>query len=136
MKSRVVVSVLIEKDGELLFGRKKANRRPYPNTWLTIGGGVDLETETLEEGLRREVREETGLELSNIRKLAFDEDVEPDNEGKDVHYLFLTFVAQCQSGTAKAGDDIVELKWVPIEDLSKINLPRPTIKLFKELKWL
>jgi 8-oxo-dGTP pyrophosphatase MutT (NUDIX family) len=51
----VGVLALIERDGALLLERRSDCGR-----WGLIGGGVDVE-ESLEDGLRREVREETGL---------------------------------------------------------------------------
>lgn len=136
MKSRVVIGVLIEKDGAYLFGKKKINTGPYPNTWVMIGGGINLDEETIEDGIKRETKEETDLEIADLKRLSFDEDTEPDKNGVPTHYLFLVYTAKYLKGIEKPGDDIVELKWIRKEDFKKYPLARPTVKLFKEIGWL
>lgn len=136
MKSRVVTGVLIEKDGSYLFGRKRKNVGPYPNTWVMIGGGLDLDKESIEEGIRRETLEEAGLEIHNLKRLSFDEDTESDKNGTETHYLFLVYTASYLSGVERPGDDVVELKWIKRNDFNKYPMSRPTVKLFREIGWI
>src|SRR3954453_23364104 len=89
MKHRLVVVALIEREGKILLGRKAPGRGPYPGTWHLPGGGVDLSTETCEEALRREVREETGLEVGETEPVAWDTDVQEDRAGEDTYFVFL-----------------------------------------------
>lgn len=133
MKSRVVVVAVVEKEGKYLVGQKPEGIGPYPNTWHTLGGGVDLENETLEEAVKRETREEAGIEINNIKPIAFDEDNEPDKHGEMTHYVFLSFKADYVLGEIQAGDDMANLIWASREELSKLNLNKPSRKLFKSL---
>ena len=135
MKTRVIVSAVIEKNNVLLFGKKKANIGPYPNTWHLVGGGVH-DGESLYDAIRREIREEAGIEVEISRSLGFDEDYEPNKHGEMTHYIFLVFLAKYVSGEIKADDDIEKLEWMPKEKLSQIKLNRPSIKLFKEMGYL
>lgn len=134
MKSRVIVVGLIEKNGSFLLGKKPGNIGPYPNTWHIPGGGIDLGEESLEEALRREIKEETGIEIQNIESTGFDEDNEPNKHGEMTHYVFLDFRAEWLSGEIKAGDDMKGLKWIQKDELKNLNLNKPTQKLFKKLK--
>ena len=134
MKQRTIVSAVIEKENQLLFGKKKENIGPYPNTWHLLGGGI--EEETLEEALKREVHEESNIEIEIVKKLGFDEDYEPDKNRKMTHYIFLVYLAKYISGEPKPKDDIEELKWIPKKELDKYSLTRPSIKLFKEIGYL
>jgi len=136
MKTRIVVSALIRKGDSYLFGRKKPGVGPYPNSWVTIGGGVEIGKETLEEALRREIKEEIGVVTGPMKRVSFDEDDEPDKNGEMTHYIFLTFETEYLSGELHPGDDIVEVKWFPKSELSGTNLSRPSQKLFRELKLL
>ena len=130
-KTRRVVAVIIEKDDMLLFGRKAKNKRPYPNKWLLIGGGIE-DNETVIEALRREVTEETAIELEDIEPLFIEEDdVVKDNER--VHYVFLIVRARWKSGKPKPGDDIVELRWVKRDELVTLDLPSPSTRIFKKM---
>lgn len=133
MNSRIVVAAVIRKGDYLLFGTKEKDRGPYPNTDLILGGGVDLDKETLHEAILREIKEEAGIEVSIIKELGFDEDYEPDKNNIMTHYLFITFLADYVSGEIKPNDDIKNLKWVHKKDIQNLRLNRPTIKLFKKL---
>jgi len=135
MKARVVVTTLIEKNGKILLGQKPKDVGPYPNTWHLPGGGVNLENESLEDAVRREVKEETGLEITKMERVSFDEDYEPDKRGDMTHYLFLVYKVTPKSMNAKAADDIVELKWFAKSELKKLPLTRPSVKFFKEIGW-
>lgn len=136
MKSRVIVVGLIEKDGKILLGKKPENIGPYPNTWHIPGGGVNLGEETIEDALRRELREEAGIEIDNIEPLGFDEDREPNKHGEMMHYIFLDFKAQYASGEVKAGDDIHHLQWIEKSELKNLNLNKPTLKLLRKLNYI
>lgn len=136
MKSRVIVSAIIERDGKYLLGQKAPNVGPYPNTWHLIGGGVDLENESLEEGLRREIREETGLEVEEIKRIAFDENTTENKHGEMTHYVFLIHHVQAKSGEVMPNDDIVDAQWFVKEELKNLSLTPPSQKLLRELGWI
>ena len=66
---RVGLAVLILKDGKVLLGHRSAHRKDTggrfePDTW-TVPGGKQEFGETMYEGAVREVREETGLKISD-----------------------------------------------------------------------
>jgi 8-oxo-dGTP diphosphatase len=133
MKFRVIVVGLIEKNNQYLLGKKPENIGPYPNTWHLPGGGIGLDEETLEEALRREMEEEAEIKIDKIEALGFDEDYEKDKHGEMTHYIFLDFKANYLSGEINANDDMKKLKWVEKNMLKKLNLNKPTKKLFKKL---
>ncbi len=135
MKYRVIVSAIIEKEGKYLFGKKPKDVGPYPNTCHLLGGGVNPEEESLEEALRREIREEAGITLKNIERLSFDEGYAQNKYGEDVHYLFHVYKAEYESGEVTPGDDIAELMWLSKEDIKTAPFPTPSEKLFTELGW-
>jgi len=134
IKTRVIVSAIIENDDKLLFGKKKENVNPYPNTWHLVGGGIE-EGELLEESIKREIREEANIEVKIKEMVGFDDDFEPNKYGEMTHYIFLVFRAAYVSGKLKADDDIVALKWFSKSELPK-ELSRPSIKLFKKLGYI
>ncbi|MFA4872710.1 MAG: NUDIX domain-containing protein [Patescibacteria group bacterium] len=130
MRTRIVVSALIEQEGKILLGRKKPGVGPYPDTWHLPGGGIEEEDKTLEEALQREVREETGLEVAVSDSIGFDEDLEPNKEGEETHYIFLVHKTRVSGGTLKPSSDLVALQWFPQNELKNLPLTMPSQKLF------
>jgi 8-oxo-dGTP diphosphatase len=99
---------VLERDGLVLLGRRRND--PGMGKW-DLPGGFLHEEEDAVEGLRREVREETGLELEPLEFLG------TWNEsywGRDV--LCLTWFARAAGGEERAGDDLVELAWFSAGD--------------------
>lgn len=78
---------------------------PYAGAWLLPGGGVDA-GESVEEGLRREMREETGCEVADVRQVA---SYEVDERTQDFKALVHLFTARA-IGEAKAEDGSA-VKW-------------------------
>ncbi len=102
------VQVLIERDGRVLLGRRRDD--PGAGLW-DIPGGFLHEGEDALAGLRREVREETGLELETTEFLG------TWNEAywyRDV--LCLTWLGRATGGEERPGDDLVELRWFGRDD--------------------
>src|SRR3990167_1884954 len=75
----VVITAIIVKDGKYLITRRSLNKKRFPGMWTVPGGHletndyINLPKETkdywynvLEKVLRREVKEEVGLEIKNI----------------------------------------------------------------------
>jgi len=63
-----VVAVIVSDQGKVLIGQHpNLTRKPYPLLWDFPGGKVNPDDETVEEALRREVREETGMEIISVK---------------------------------------------------------------------
>jgi ADP-ribose pyrophosphatase YjhB (NUDIX family) len=99
---------VIVRDGKVLLGRRRFD--PGKGRW-DLPGGFLHEGEDAVEGLRREVREETGLEIEPLSILGIWN--EPYWE-RDV--LCLTWLARPVGGDERAGDDLVELRWFSAAD--------------------
>jgi len=134
MKTRVCVVAVIEKDGKILLGRKVKDRGPYPNTWLIPGGGVET-GESIEEAIRREIKEETGLGVKSLQKIGVNEDNEPNKYGEMTHYVFHGFKVE-PAGKDEITDEFPTIEWVDIKDLGKLSHARPSIELFNKLGYL
>lgn len=133
MNTRIIVSAVIEHNGKYLFGRKTKDVGPYPNTWHLLGGGVNLEKETLLNAIKREVKEEAGIEITDIESLGFNEEDGLNKHNEKTHYVFHVYNAKYKSGKLTPNDDIEELKWFAKEEIKNIPLANPSIKLFKKI---
>ena len=107
----------IEQDGKyLMLLRNRKKKDPNENKWIGVGGKF-LPDESPEECLLREVREETGLSLTNYRFRGIITFKQNDGETEYMHL----FTATDYTGTLQACDE-GELQWIPKEEIMDLNL--------------
>lgn len=87
-------------------------REPDKGAWATPGGYVDWD-ETIEDAVRREVLEETGLVSEELELLAVRSD--PARHPKQV--INFVYLVRAGSGEAVAGDDAADVAWFPLEEV-------------------
>ena len=136
METRVIVCALIQKGDSILLGQKHLGKGPYPDTWHIPGGGIELDKENCEEAILREIEEESGLKVKNLKKIAWDTDVEPNKHGKPTYYIFLQYSCDYTNGKIVAGDDMHHFAWVKKKDLQKYRMNKPTRTLLEKLQLL
>lgn len=107
----------LEKDGcYLMLHRVKKQQDENAGKWIGVGGKFE-EGESPEECARREVREETGLALEEVRPRGIVTFVS-DQWGTEYMHLF---TSTRFSGTLYACDE-GELAWVPVSQVTKLEL--------------
>lgn len=94
------VDVIIEIEGGIIL----IKRKNPPSGWAIPGGFVDY-GESLEDAVRREAKEETGLEVKLIRQFHTYSDPKRDPR----HHTISTIYIATASGEPKAGDDAKEV---------------------------
>jgi mutator protein MutT len=101
---------------------ERRGKPPAQDTWSLPGGLIEL-GETAAEAVRREVREECGVEVEVDDVLGVFEPIfrEPDGRIR-YHYVVIDFLARYRSGELQAGDDAAETRWVAPEDLAEYEL--------------
>ena len=107
---------ILNGKGELLIARRAKD--PAKGTLDLPGGFVDNE-ETAEQGMVREIKEETGLEITteNIEYLFSVPNVYRYS-GMDIHTLDLFFLCHVEGEpTVNAEDDAAELTWLPLREV-------------------
>jgi ADP-ribose pyrophosphatase YjhB (NUDIX family) len=114
-------ALVLNERGEVLLGRR--NSAPFQGWWDIPGGFLEA-GEHPDLGVRRELQEETGLEIDTLQFLGLFQDVyaEAGAEGEDL--LGCYYIARLPEGASPiANDDIESLRWfapqeVPIEDVA------------------
>lgn len=107
-------AAFIVRDGCLLVARR--GKEPARGTLDLPGGFVDMD-ETVEEGMMREVAEETGLRVKALSYL-FSIPNLYDYSGMTIHTLDMFFRVEVEPGQEPvAADDAAELMWVPLDEV-------------------
>jgi ADP-ribose pyrophosphatase YjhB (NUDIX family) len=100
---------------------------PLKGYWSLPGGLVET-GETLEEAVRREAREETGLEIEPIAMFEIFERIMPDAEGKtEYHYVLIDYLCRPVGGSLEAASDVAGVAWVSQPDLVRYRLTEGTL---------
>lgn len=126
-RPKIGVGVIIKKDGKVLTGKRK---NAHGNGgWSFPGGHLEM-WESVEDCAKREVLEETGLVIENLKKVAFTNDMFPEEEK---HYITLFVTADYKSGEVelKEPEKCDGWKWVEWNNLPE-PLFLPIINLLKE----
>lgn len=132
----VGVGGVIVRDGKAVIV-KRAND-PYKGQWSIPGGRVEL-GESLADALRREMREETGLEVTIgplievFERIQF-EDVSGPRPGPLVryHFVIIDYVCSCVGGALCAGDDAEDARWVTSEELEDYEIRQSAIDVIRK----
>jgi 8-oxo-dGTP diphosphatase len=115
VRPEVCVGAVVVDESRLLLIRR--GRGPGAGHWSIPGGRVEG-GETLGEAVVRELAEETGLEGLCGPLLGWVERI-----SDEYHFVILDFeVEVLEPGSPVAGDDAVEVAWVPLSDVAELDL--------------
>jgi len=124
-----VGAIILDGDRILLVERA---RPPLQGYWSLPGGVLEV-GETLTEGVRREVREETGLEVEPVRVVEIFERIIRDADGApEYHYVLIDYVCRVVSGTLCAADDVCRAEWAPRGALSQYRITEGTLPVIEK----
>lgn len=134
---RIVVAALLrDRAGDYLLCRMPKDRGVFPGQWGLPGGGVEP-GETLDEALRREVREETGLEIEESRPVLFKErraeKLYGDGTRRELHMIFLVYECRAAAGPVLLNDEFDAAEWVAPARLSEYDRNAETVDTFARL---
>jgi 8-oxo-dGTP pyrophosphatase MutT (NUDIX family) len=125
-----VTAIIYNKDKKFLITKRAAHKKVHPNRWTVPGGKVavddykDLPQSVpqawyypFENSLRREIREEVGLEIKDIQFL-----IDMVLSASDIPILVLSYIAEYVSGDVKLDEDTVEYAWVTAKEAETYDL--------------
>ena len=127
----VVVTGIVVKDGKYLITKRAKNEPNFPGQWTVPGGKLEAkdymsrEKDTsaqwynvLEDLLRREVREEAGVEIKNINYITSLVYIRSDG----VPSLIISLYADWADGEVVLEPSMTDYKWVTLEELKDYQL--------------
>ena len=115
-----VGAVIKDKAGRILLVRHVPQRGGFwQGKWICPGGELEY-GETIEQGIKREVKEETNLEIRLTTPLIPFDRLVKEGEGVKLHVIYIDYLAELIGGELEPRGDIGEAIWVGKEDLPRI----------------
>jgi ADP-ribose pyrophosphatase YjhB (NUDIX family) len=119
-----VGAIMLKRDRILMAQRGK---EPLKGWWSLPGGALET-GERLADGVCREVREETGLEVRPLGILEVFERIMRDASGApEYHYVLIDYMCRVTGGDLHPGDDVCAVEWVKRGDLPKLPITEGTL---------
>ena len=134
---RVIVVPLIQNDrDQYLICKKPKALGVFRGQWGLPGGGIEAD-ETMEAALRREIREEVGLEVFDIEPLFFTDGFYPkyyaDGSQQPIYMIFQVFSCQADSDKVKLNMEFEAYAWVDSPALRDYDLNSATLETFRRV---
>ena len=115
----IAVGCVFREDRVLLIKRAQ---EPSKGRWSVPGGVIEL-GEAIYDAVRREVREECGIEIEVVRVVNAADSIVPDGAGRVwFHYVPIYILACYVSGEAHPDSDALDVRWVIREELDTLDM--------------
>ena len=123
--------VLHPKDGKYLLVQRSLDKKAFPGKWTVPGGGLETDDyinfpkdeagqwyKAIEKSLRREIKEETNLEVGRLNYLIDIAFIRPDG----IPVIVLSYFADYKSGEVKLDEDNTNYAWVTLEQAKTYDM--------------
>lgn len=110
-----VVNAIIQKDDKFLIVKRKSSENIHPGKWSFPGGIVEKD-ESLEDALKREIKEEVNLTIKKIIKKVSSYSYKRPDKNTTQGQCFLVEVTDYN---VKINEDLEDFKWITVEELNK-----------------
>ena len=130
----VGVGVVVWRGDHVLLARR--GKPPRAGDW-SLPGGAQKVGETVHAAARREVLEETGLEIKVLGLVDVVDSITRDSgdgggEGRiRYHYTLVDLVAEAGDGEATARDDVAAVGWFPMDQIDGLGLWSETVRIIR-----
>lgn len=127
---RPVVGVggVVIRDGRALLVRRGSE--PLKGQWSIPGGTLEL-GETIAEGVARELREETGLEVRVLDLIEVFERIFPGEGRPQYHFVILDYLCAAPDGTPQPGSDVTDVAFAGEDELPNYHLTPTATRIIR-----
>ena len=118
------MGALIFRRGSILLVER--GRNPLKGYWSLPGGLVES-GEKLEDAVKREILEETGLRIKPVSIFEVFERIMHDARGRaEYHYVLIDYICNATGGEVHPADDVARVRWTPRAKLGDYRLTEGT----------
>ena len=115
-RPRLTAAMLVENEGKILLGlRNKVNAQDH---WVIPGGGVEY-GETTEEAAIRELKEETNLDVEDVKLIGAKEIIA---NNPDYHSIIFFYQGKAKHFDIKAQEDLAEVKFFTMDEIKNLTI--------------
>ena len=112
----IVGALILNEDGEVLL----IKQAKWNNQYCIPGGHVELE-ESIENALKREIKEEVGLNVSVLKLLGLQDNINSESFHRKKHFIFLDYVCRAISDDVKIDNKEVERLEKALRDIDSVE---------------
>jgi len=128
-----VGGVIVDRGRTVLIRR---GTEPLLGEWSIPGGTIEI-GETIEEAVRRELREETGLEVRVLELIELFDRIYPQDGAADkkkprFHFVIADYLCELVGGEPRAGSDVTDFAFAREEELVKFRLTEKATSVLKK----
>ncbi|MTI47913.1 MAG: NUDIX domain-containing protein [Firmicutes bacterium] len=124
-----VGAVIFNPDNKILLCKS----HKWNNEYVIPGGHIEL-GEKMEDALKREILEETGLEIYDIELISLKESVFSDTFHEEKHFIFIDYRCKTNSYEVTLNDEAQEFEWVDLNDIENYKLGGFTEPLLMKIR--
>lgn len=128
---RITSTAIIHKDGKYLLLQRSLDKKAFPGKWTVPGGGLEVDDyidlpssgagqwyNAIEKSLRREIKEETNLEVEKLYYLVDIAFIRPDG----VPAIVISYWGDYKSGEIVLDNDNIKYVWVTLKEAKEYDL--------------
>ena len=125
----VGVGGVVVRDGKALIVKRA--HEPRKGEWSLPGGRVEL-GETLVDAARREIFEETGLEVAVGDIVEVFDRIHTHEDRIRYHFVIVDFLCAWTGGTLAPGDDATDAAWVGPEEVAAYGVNEHAVRVLRQ----
>lgn len=123
--------MVVKDDDKILLVKRE--RDPGKGRWSIAGGLLEL-GERVWDGAKREVEEETGLEVDIDRLIDVEENISYDENGRvRFHYVLVDFLGHPTGGNLRPATDVVDACWICLNEIDKLPVTNTLKRLLAKI---
>jgi 8-oxo-dGTP diphosphatase len=113
---QIGVKAIIERDNKILFIKRSNDYGEISNSWDIPGGRTEFGEEP-EAGLKREIKEETGLEVEEVKQIL---DASTVFKNEEKHIIRITYLCTVKNANIKLSNEHTEIQWIKKDELKEV----------------